>query len=233
MLYFKQVSVSHDRQSVLQNFSAKISPGEIVAILGESGAGKSTIFKLLTREINPSVGKIFLDDVSLADLDVKNIQKFRRQIGVIFQDFRLLEYKTVYENIAFALEVCGEVESMERRIRELLTSVGIWSTRDKFPRQLSGGECQRVAIARALIHDPQILIADEPTGNLDPKTAKSIAELLKKLHEEKHMTVLIATHEPMIIRTLNPRVIRLEKGRILFDKPHCGPEEAFELESLV
>jgi cell division transport system ATP-binding protein len=227
MLSFENVALSRQKTVVLEDISFVITPGEIVAILGASGAGKSSIFRLLIGEMSPTLGSIRLDDFLLRDLSSSSLQLYRRQIGVIFQDFRLLPQKTVFENIAFALQVCGEESLIMDRVPELIDLVGLKDQAHRFPRELSGGEKQRVAIARALVHDPKILLADEPTGNLDPKNSREIGEIFKKLSQEKGLTLLFATHDPLLVQKLNPRVIRLEKGKVQFDERRCPLEKAF------
>ncbi|MDH3324898.1 MAG: ATP-binding cassette domain-containing protein [Candidatus Peregrinibacteria bacterium] len=227
MLKFKNVSLSLDKADILRNLNFEILPGEIVAILGASGAGKSSLFRLLTGEKRPTLGAISLDNFSLNALSLKNLQKYRQQIGIVFQDFRLLPQKTVFENIAFALKVCGNDDLISKRVPELLELVGLEDRKNDFPKKLSGGELQRVAIARALVHNPKILIADEATGNLDPKNSKTIANLFKKLHQEKGLTIIFATHDPIVIDSLKPRIIRLDKGRVLFDEKGVDPQRAF------
>jgi cell division transport system ATP-binding protein len=204
-----------------------ITPGEMVALLGASGTGKTSIFRLLLGEHKPTLGSIQLDNFALEKLSYANLQKYRRQIGVVFQDFQLLPQKTVYENVAFALEVCGEEDKIARKVPELLRLVDIWEKRDQFPDTLSGGEKQRTAIARALVHNPKLLIADEATGNLDPQNSKDIAALFQTLHKEKNITILFATHDPILVQELHPRVIRLEEGKVLFDKKEISLSEAF------
>ena len=227
MLQFKNVSLAIDTTEILRNINFTIMPGELIAILGESGAGKSSIFKLLIGEKKPSDGQILLDEISLNELNLQSLQKYRRQIGVVFQDIRLLPTKTVWQNIAYALEVCGEEAKIPRKIPELLKIVGLENKKDDFPAVLSGGEKQRVAIARALVHDPKILIADEPTGNLDPKNSREIGQLFKKLHDERGLTVVLSTHDIALVSALNPRVIRIQKGKVLFDEKKCPLEKAF------
>jgi cell division transport system ATP-binding protein len=227
MLSFKNVSLLIDENSILKDCSFDVFPQEIVAILGASGAGKSSIFRCLTGEIKPTTGSISLDNFTLENLSLKSLQKYRRQIGIVFQNFCLLREKTVYENIAYALEVCGESDEIEIKVPEILATVGMWDKRNRFPRECSGGEIQRVAIARALVHNPKILIADEPTGNLDPKNSREITELFKKINKEKQLTIIFATHDPIIFDTLSPRVIRLEGGEILFDTKKCDKRKAF------
>ncbi len=227
MLEFQDVSFSIQGTEVLKNISFEVVPGEMVALLGASGAGKSSIFRLLIGEWRPSLGSIKVDNFALENLSLDSLQKYRRQIGIVFQDFRLLPQKTVFENVAFALEVCGEEKQISNKVPELLKLVGMWDKRNQFPATLSGGEAQRTAIARALVHDPKILIADEATGNLDPKNSREIAELFGKLHEKKDLTILFATHDIILIETLSPRIIRLEKGVMKFDELHCDPKKAF------
>ncbi len=164
----------------------------------------------------------------MSDLTPASLQHYRRQIGIAFQDFRLLPKKTVFDNVSFALEVCGEDEKIVPTVSELLDLVGLSHRADAFPHELSGGEKQRTAIARSLVHDPKILIADEITGNLDPKNSRDIAELLQHLHLTRGLTVLFSTHDPVLVEAINPRVIRLEDGKILFDEKKCPLEKAFE-----
>lgn len=227
MLEFQNVSLSLQKKEVLKNINFTVAPGEMVAILGASGTGKTSIFRLLLGELKPTLGSIQLDDFALEKLSYSNLQKYRRQIGVVFQDFQLLPQKTVFENVAFALEVCGEEEKISRKVPELLKLVDLWEKRDQFPDTLSGGEKQRTAVARALIHNPKILIADEATGNLDPQNSKDIAALFHVLHREKKITTLFATHDPILVEALKPRIIRLEDGKILFDKKGVTLAEAF------
>lgn len=227
MLKFDTVSLELGNQSVLQDISFEIHPEEMVAILGISGAGKSSLFRLLTGELHPTKGNIFLDNFLLSDLTPLSMQNYRRQIGVAFQDFRLLSKKSVFDNVAFALEVCGEESEIHKKVPELLDLVGLSHRANAFPDELSGGEKQRTAIARALVHNPKILIADEITGNLDPKNSRDIADLLQHLHLTHGLTVLFSTHDYVLIEALTPRIIRLEDGKILFDKASCSLEEAF------
>lgn len=227
MLIFKKVGLEIDKTLVLKDLNFKILPGEMVALLGESGAGKSSLFSLLIGEKKPTSGEILLDEISLGELSFDSIQKYRRQIGIIFQDFRLLPNKTVAENIAFALEVCGEDNQIQRKIPQLLEVVGLNGRMKAFPSELSGGEKQRVAIARALIHEPKILIADEATGNLDPKNSAEIAELFLHLNKSQGLTLLFATHDPILVQKLTPRVIRLDQGEVQFDEKACDWKKAF------
>ncbi len=228
MLKFEKVSLSIGRDEILRDLSFEILPGELVALLGASGAGKSSVFHLLTGEKKPTIGSIKLDEFALQNVSRTSLQNYRRQIGIVFQNFRLLKEKTVFENVAFALEVCGEEDLITHKVPELLDLVGLASKMHRFPRELSGGEIQRVGIARALIHDPKLLIADEATGNLDPKSSREIADVFAKLNKEQRLTILFATHDPVLVERLTPRVIRLEKGKILFDKKSGKAKELFK-----
>ncbi len=228
MLTFKNVDLQIEDKIVLNQLNFKILPGEIVAILGASGAGKSSLFSLLIGEKKPTGGEILLDDIALGDLSFSSVQQYRRQVGIIFQDFRLLPQKTVFENVAFALEVCGEDHLVKKVVPNLLKLVGLSDRSEAFPHELSGGEKQRTSVARAMVHNPKILIADEPTGNLDPKNAREISELFSYLNKKTEVTVLCATHDPTLVKNLHPRVIRLEKGSLLFDKQKCSLDEAFK-----
>jgi cell division transport system ATP-binding protein len=227
MLTFNNVSLKIGESDVLSSLDFSVKPGEIVAVLGASGAGKSSLFSLLIGEKKPTGGEILLDEISLGDLSFTSVQQYRRQIGIIFQDFRLLPQKTVFENIAFALEICGKGDQVRTRVPELLKLVGLETKKQRFPQELSGGERQRVSIARALAHNPKMLIADEATGNLDPKNSREISELLLYLNQKTNLTLLFATHDPVMVQKLNPRVIRLESGKIRFDKHTCPLPEAF------
>lgn len=228
MLQFQNVSYAIGTNQILQNINFKVNPGELVAILGASGAGKSSVFRLLISEIKPTLGHIKLDNFSLEDLSFDGIQDYRRQVGIVFQDFRLLPQKTVFENVAFALEACGEEHKIKTKVPELLELVGLKDKAQSFPRMLSGGEKQRVAIARALVHDPKILIADEATGNLDPKNSREIADVFRRLNQFHNMTIFFATHDPVLVERLAPRIIRLESGEIIIDQYPCSMEDAFD-----
>lgn len=202
----------------LDNVHAHIEPGEFVSIVGQSGTGKTTLVKLLIAEEQPSRGRIEIGGWNISDIAQRHVPLLRRQIGVIFQDFKLLPHKTAAENIAFALEVAGETS---RKIRETVTQllelVGMTEAAHRFPRQMSGGEQQRVAIARALAHRPKILVADEPTGNLDTLNTHDIIRILKKINEFG-TTVLLVTHNREVVNDLRRRVITLENGRIIHDQ---------------
>ena len=206
----------------LDNIDLEISKGEFVFIVGQSGAGKSTFIKLLMKEIDPSSGNIFLNGQKITKLHRRRIPYVRRQLGVVFQDFRLLPNKTVYENVAFALEIMGAKPRMIRKqVPLILGVVGLSDKASSFPNQLSGGEQQRVSIARAMINNPSLLIADEPTGNLDPETSWELMELFKQINR-RGTTILMATHDKDIVDRMQNRVIALEKGKIIRDAAKGG-----------
>ena len=206
----------------LRNVSITIGDGEFVFIMGRSGSGKSTLMKLLLKEVEPTSGKIVVNDMNLGKMPRHYVPKYRRRLGMVFQDFRLLRDRTVYENVAFAQRVIGV---STRRIKEsvpaMLQMVGLSAKYKMFPQQLSGGEQQRVALARALVNSPDILLADEPTGNLDPKTSREIMKLLEEINA-RGTTVLVVTHDQDIVNTLKKRVIRMQKGIITGDEKESG-----------
>ncbi|RRD95338.1 cell division ATP-binding protein FtsE [Clostridiales bacterium COT073_COT-073] len=201
----------------LDQVSFKINKGEFVFIVGDSGSGKTTLFKLLLREIEASSGAIYIEDVDIARIHKSKVPKLRRSLGVVFQDFRLLKDRTVYENVAFALEVTETPKSVIRKtVPALLNMVGLKGYEKKKPNQLSGGEQQRVALARALANNPPILLADEPTGNLDPQRSWAIINLLKDINL-RGTTVVVITHDREIVNTMKKRVITIQNGRIARD----------------
>lgn len=202
----------------LDNIDLKIEKGEFVFIIGESGAGKSTMLKLLLKEENPTSGKLFLFGDDITKLRSRRIPILRKKIGVVFQDFRLLENKTVRGNLQYVMELLGfSKKKIKAKIPELLEAVNLVGKEKSYPNELSGGEQQRVSIARALIVNPEIIIADEPTGNLDPKTASDIVKSLEDINK-KGTTVIMITHEKGIVDSLGKRVIRLENGKIIRDE---------------
>lgn len=207
-----------DGKPAINRISLHISAGEFVILVGTSGAGKSTLLKILTREEKPSSGKVVVGGIDYDTLKDKHIPLLRRKIGVVFQDFKLLPNRTVFENIAFALEIAGmtsrEIKSTVPKVIEL---VGLTGKEKSFPNQLSGGERQRVAIARAIVRQPKILIADEPTGNLDPKHSWEIVRLLEKINKYG-TTVLLTTHNVDIVNKLKRRVITIDHGKISSDE---------------
>jgi cell division transport system ATP-binding protein len=219
VILFDRVTKIYPNKSVaLSGINLHIQPKEFVTIVGSSGAGKSTLIKLMTREEIQSSGKIIVGGLDYDTIAKKNVPHLRRRIGVVFQDFKLLSGRNVNENVAFALEVSGaRSREIKRSVPKVLQLVGLAAKDKNFPHELSGGELQRVAIARALIRQPKILIADEPTGNLDPKTAWEIIELLIKINKFG-TTVLLTTHNKEIVNALKRRVITINRGRIVKDE---------------
>jgi cell division transport system ATP-binding protein len=202
----------------LNDVSVSIEKGEFVFFIGPSGSGKSTIVKLLLREIQPNKGKIMVNGREVGGMRSWRIPHFRRSIGCVFQDFRLLPNRTAYENVAFALEVIGKTQAVARRVvPEVLELVGLGGKEHRYPQELSGGEQQRVAVARAFVNRPLILLADEPTGNLDPTTGEGIMRLLDRINKTG-TTVLMATHDQRIVNTMRKRVIQLDRGLIVRDQ---------------
>lgn len=219
MIEVKSVSkVYRNNHIALSDVSIKIEKGEFVFLVGPSGAGKSTFIKLLMKEVEPSTGGINVNGVNITKLKRNEIPYYRRSIGVVFQDFRLLQDKTVYENIAFAMEIVeANSKDIKKRVPQMLSLVGLASKSNAYPNQLSGGEQQRVALARALVNNPSILICDEPTGNLDPDTAWGIMELLDDINKGG-TTVLMATHAKDVVDRMKKRVVAIEKGVIVRDQ---------------
>lgn len=202
----------------MERISLHVEPKEFVIIVGPSGAGKSTLFKLLTREEKPTSGKIIVGGMDYERLSDKDIPLLRRKIGVVFQDFKLLLNKTVYENVAFALEIAGiSNQEIKHTVPKVLDIVGLKGKENNYPLELSGGERQRVAIARAIVRQPKILIADEPTGNLDPKHAWDVINVLEKVNRFG-TTVLLTTHNQDIVNALKRRVVTINGGRIVSDR---------------
>lgn len=203
--------------TALDNISLEIKQGEFLFLVGSSGAGKSTLLKILTHEITPSSGKAIVNDIDLSKIKEGDIPKYRRKIGVIFQDFKLLDDRTVFEQVALTLEVLGKEDSeINKQVEHTLRLVDIWDRRNLFPRQLSGGEAQRTAIARAIVGKPDLVLADEPTGDLDPKTAWGVIQLLNEINSWG-TTVIMATHNQEIVNTLKRRVLLLKAGKITKD----------------
>lgn len=219
MIFFDRVSKIYPPSApALENITLAIEPGEFLSVVGQSGAGKSTLLKLLLAEEKPSEGKIFFESLDIGNLRVPELSSVRQRIGTIFQDFRLLPHKTAYENIAFAMEVAGRPdESIVSDVPQVLELVGLMDKAWHFPHELSGGEKQRVAIARAIVNRPDVVIADEPTGNLDPVNTWDIIKLLAKINELGTIVVL-ATHNRDMINALGRRVVTLERGRIVRDE---------------
>ncbi len=221
VITFKNVSKIYQPDTrALDGVSFHIKPGEFVSIVGTSGSGKTTLAKLLFAEEQPTHGQISVGDWDISRLRYHEVPILRRQIGVVFQDYKLLPKKTAYENVAFALEVAGAATSRIRQVvPQVMKIVGLADKLHRYPRQLSGGEQQRVSVARALVHRPKIIIADEPTGNLDTLTARDILELFKRIHEVG-TTIVLVTHDRDIVNGLRKRVITLNDGKIVADAEH-------------
>ena len=223
MITLENVSKSYAKgQPALNDVSLHIDKGEFVFIVGNSGSGKSTLIKLLLKELEPTSGTIIVNDQNLGKMKRRKVPKYRRGVGVVFQDFRLLKDRNVYENVAFAQRVIERPNRViKKRVPEILTLVGLAEKYKSFPRELSGGEQQRVALARALVNRPNILLADEPTGNLDPKNSLEIMKLLEEINE-RGTTVLVVTHNREIVNSFKKRVITMRKGVIVSDEEEGG-----------
>lgn len=219
MILLDRVTKVYNRKgAALERVSLHVEPKEFVIIVGQSGAGKSTLFKLLTREEKPTSGKIIVGGIDYESLKDKEVPKLRRKIGVVFQDFKLLGNRTVFENVAFALEIAGATnDEIKHTVPRVLEVVGLKDKTGSYPRELSGGERQRVAIARAIVRQPRILIADEPTGNLDPKHAWDVIKVLEKINKFG-TTVLLTTHNQEIVNYLKRRVVTIRDGKVVSDK---------------
>ena len=218
MLLMSGVSKTYRNGSVaLKNIDLHIKPGEFVFIVGPSGAGKSTFIKMLFKEVLPTTGKIYVDGVDVLALTDKEVPFLRRQLGIIFQDYRLLPDRTVYDNVAFAMQVIeAPPVKTRRRVMTVLELVGLKNRANDYPAELSGGEQQRIAIARAIVNDPIMVIADEPTGNLDPETSKDIMRIFTGINESG-TTIVMATHDKDIVDAMGKRVIAIENGVIVRD----------------
>ena len=223
MITLENVSKSYAKgQPALNDVSLHIDKGEFVFIVGNSGSGKSTLIKLLLKELEPTSGTIIVNDQNLGKMKRRKVPKYRRGVGVVFQDFRLLKDRNVYENVAFAQRVIERPNRViKKRVPEILILVGLAEKYKSFPRELSGGEQQRVALARALVNRPNILLADEPTGNLDPKNSLEIMKLLEEINE-RGTTVLVVTHNREIVNSFRKRVITMRKGVIVSDEEEGG-----------
>lgn len=223
MIEFKKVYKEYSNGvPALNDINLEIPKGDFLFLVGPSGAGKSTMIKLLIREIEVSKGNIFIENQDITKLSKRKIPYLRRKVGVVFQDFRLLPKKTVYENIAYALEIVGESpKTIRKRVAEVLKMVDLEDKEKSYPAELSGGESQRVSLARAMVNHPDILVCDEPTGNLDFETSKEIMRALEKFHREK-TTIIMATHARNIVDMMQKRVVSLDKGRIVSDVKSGG-----------
>ena len=221
MILLDRVSKVYNRShSALERISLHVEPREFVVLVGASGAGKSTLLKLLTKEERQSSGKIVVGGIDYDKLKDKDIPLLRRKIGVVFQDFKLLPNKTVFENVSFALEIVGYGnKEIQHTVPKVLEIVGLRGKEKRYPHEISGGERQRVAIARAIVRQPKILIADEPTGNLDPKHAWEVIRVLEKINHYG-TTVLLTTHNQEIVNKLKRRVVVLEDGKVVSDRAH-------------
>lgn len=219
MIKFQNITKIYPPHNVaLEDVSFQVNQKEFISIAGKSGAGKTTLFRLLLAEEKPSQGQVFFNGINVHKIKPEKLPELRRRIGAVFQDYKLLSSKTTYENIAYVMEVIGASdEEIARDVPEVLEIVGLEDRAYNFPAELSGGEKQRVAIARALIHRPEVILADEPTGNLDPYHTLDIIRLLLKIHQ-LGTTIILATHNKEIINGLGKRVITLEKGRVIRDE---------------
>jgi len=231
MIKLEHISKSYSAGiPALNDVSLNIEEGEFVFVVGDSGSGKSTLIKLLLKELEPTEGTITINGRKLNKIRRRQIPKFRRNIGVVFQDFRLLKDRNIYDNVAFAQKVIGESNrSIKKNVPKLLSMVGLAAKYRSYPRQLSGGEQQRVAIARALINKPKILLADEPTGNLDANNAWEIMKLMEEINEQG-TTVVVVTHNLEIVKAMNKRVITMQKGVVVDDtaSDHYGKDTSVE-----
>ena len=218
MIYYDKVTkVYNNGVPAVEDITLNIDPGEFVSIVGHSGAGKTTLLKMLFAEVRPTEGTVYFGSREIQHLSGRDLLALRRNIGTVFQDFRLIPTKTVYENIAFALEVAGKSEDdIAADVPHVLELVGLADKLWSFPSELSGGEQQRIAIARAIVNQPDVLIADEPTGNLDPVNAHDVVEILKKIND-LGTTVFLATHNKAIVDSVDRRVVTMDQGRIIRD----------------
>ena len=219
MIEISNVSKTYETgNKAIKDVSLTIDDGEFVFVVGRSGSGKSTLMKLLLKELEPTRGRIVVNDMDLGKMPRRYIPKYRRRLGVVFQDFRLLKDRTVFENVAFAQRVIGvPTRVIKETVPEMLRLVGLSSKYKAYPRQLSGGEQQRVAIARALINNPEVLLADEPTGNLDSFNTHGIMKLLEEINQ-RGTTVIVVTHSQEMVDEMNKRVITMERGAVISDE---------------
>ena len=218
LIKFENVFKSYQGDQVLENVDFEVVRGEFVFLIGPSGAGKSTVIKLLNKQETPSAGKIYIDGTDLATIPFEEMHKIRRKIGIIFQDFRVIKSRNVFENVSISLEVVGAKESLIHDVvPNILSMVGLQHKIYKNPTELSGGEIQRLAIARALAHEPEIIVADEPTGMIDPKASGEIMNLLQEINK-MGTTVLMATHDYNIVNHMKKRVLKISDGRLVSDK---------------
>ena len=228
MLEFIEVTKIYKNDvCALKDLSFRVEDGEFVFLIGASGAGKTSIIKMLLGEVKPTSGEIIVDDIDIVKLRNRKIPHLRKKMGIVFQDFRLLEGKTVFDNIKYPLQILGvSKREINRRVKELLELVGLSERANSFPNQLSGGEQQRVCIARAIVNRPKYLIADEPTGNLDPNTSEDIMKLLLDVNA-KGTTVIVSTHDKDIVNKLKKRVISMNHGEMINDEERGGYFDEF------
>ncbi len=219
MIEFKNVTKVYDNNVLaLSNLNINIDKGEFVFLVGPSGAGKSTFIKMLLKEVDPTAGEVIIAGTNITKLTHKEVPFYRRKMGVVFQDFRLIPTLNIYENVAFALRVIGASErEIQKKVPSVLAMVGLTKKRNAFPNQLSGGEQQRVSIARSIVNSPSLLIADEPTGNLDPETSLEIMDIISDINRAG-TTIVMATHAKDIVDTMKKRVIAIEKGTVARDE---------------
>lgn len=232
MIDFNNVSKVYkdNGAKALNNVNLHIDKGEFVFIVGSSGAGKSTFLKTIMREEVPTSGEVVIDGQNLGRMKARKVPYYRRKLGIVFQDFRLIPSKTVYENVAFAMHVIGASQKdISRRVAYALTLVGLSAKAKNYPNQLSGGEQQRVALARALVNDAEIIIADEPTGNIDPEMSRDIVDLLEQININKKTTIIMVTHEVDLIKNYNKRIVTIKNGSVVSDTAH--PEVAQQAQS--
>lgn len=218
MIYYDRVSkVYADNSVALEDVSFSVEPGEFISIVGHSGAGKTTLVKMLLAEEKPTGGAVFFESINVHEVPLSRVGELRRKIGTVFQDFKLLPQKTAYENIAFAMEAAGRPEAEIRSdVPHVLELVDLGDKMNNFPGELSGGEQQRVAIARAIVNQPDVIVADEPTGNLDPSNTFEIVQILKKIND-LGTTVILTTHNKGVIDALKKRVITMDRGKVIRD----------------
>ncbi len=218
MIYYEKVTkVYSDDTAALEDVTFSVEPGEFVSVVGHSGAGKTTLMKMLLAEERPTSGQVFFQSADVHRISATELNHIRRRIGTVFQDFRLLPHKTSYENIAFAMEAAGRPdEEIESDVPHVLELVDLGDKMNHFPRELSGGEQQRVAIARAIVNQPDVIVADEPTGNLDPVNTFEIVQILKKIND-LGTTIILTTHNKGVIDSLKRRVITMDRGRVIRD----------------